>query len=346
MALRWSWAFGPESAATLNNVGWACPGNFVATSTAGETYTYSGSPTRYACKITGNNSNMNLPLTPFTTVTQGWIAAPIKILTPVLPFFSLDMLAVRGTTGDLVTARIVGATGALALYVDNVFKANTIPYDWSDWKYVALQFDVGTATFAGRIFVDGVAATASFTDAATAQTSVNFRIQSSANNTIWGQFVVWDSTGDAGQNPVYVTRAEPTSDNGGATVGTWTPSIGVNNWAVLDSPIDSSTYTQEAAPLSGERVAVNTSTLSTALGTTPPNIYGMTLHTYSAGQAISARARVSDDSGVTWDSGASTLIDGVNVTYAFATSTDKPSSGGLNTPWAPGDVVTLAYEVV
>lgn len=364
MALRWSWAFGAETQAALTSAGFVFSAIYTATSTAGETYTYSGSPTRYSGKMSVNNS-MNLPATVGAGVNKGWFAVPIRVAGFGLPAGNRDIVSVV-TAGGTISARMVSTTGALGLYMNNVLKGTTAPFDWNDWHYVALRFDVSTATFSAVVAVDGTQAFPAVgvsTQAVSAQTDVSFRVEATQNNQIFGQFVVYDNIGTPGDDdvapkPMYVTRVDPTNNpnlSSPPIVGTWTsyasgsPS-GALHSAAVDSPLDSpvTTYVQNAAPASGDRLAVASSTLSsaTALNVSPPNIYGITLHTYSAGQAVTARARVSDDGGTTWDSGSNTLIDGTATTYAYATSLDKPSSGGSNTAWAAGDTVTMAYEVV
>ena len=149
------------------------------------------------------------------------------------------------------------------------------------------MFDVSASAWTASIYVNGVLeASGSDTVAADVVTAIAFyaahfgTISSLGYPNVFGQIIVYDdATADlaAAINPdTFVTRVIPNAD--GTNVGTWTPSTGSDDYAVVDPPIDATTYTQEASPSVNDRVEVLTNaggaSLTTALGLTPSSIYG------------------------------------------------------------------------
>ena len=336
MALRWSWSFGAESFADLQSMGWTMQQNSSWwTQTTTNVYTYTGSPTRYGWEMLGiGYAYCELPAAVTTTLSQGWIAVPALALSSYSGGRFLQV-----TSGSSNTRIEISTAGALSLYVGNVFKETSSAQDFSSWRYVSLQFDHSGATWSGRIYVDGSAVTNSQTQAVSAQTASTVLIQGALGTGgfrghCFSQVIVWDSTSDAGETAYYATRAEPTAD--GTDVGTWTPSTGSDDFAVVDSPFATATYTQEASPSANDRCEVVTSTLATALGVTPGEVAGVTAHTYSEGETVTARAIVSV-SGGTEANGTSTSISAGSTTYAFATDTATYSGT---------DTIDVIYEVV
>lgn len=338
MALHWSWAFGDESTSDLSAMGWnPSASGLTLTSDADKVYSYSGSPTRYGWIFNGNSGVMVLPSSVGAGLTEGWLAAPIKgsVLTGL--WSGVPILRATGASGESIDARIT-SSGALSLYVSDTFQETTPAIDWLSWRYVALRFDFSSDPWTGQIFVDGVAQTSLATQSDAPDTVANLRISGPGRlntpDAFISQVVVWDSVGDSGETPVYATRVEPTSD--GTSIGTWTPSTGSDDFAVVASPFDSATYTQEASPSASDRVEVVTSTIATGLGITPGSIAGVTAHTFSEGQALTARAIVSI-SGGTEASGSSVAISASATTYATATDTAA---------YTGTDTIDVIYEVV
>ena len=343
MALRWSWSFSNESTADLTAMAWTpSGGGLTLTSAADKVYSYTGSPTRYGWIFDGAFGSLVLPASVGAGVTNGWLAAPIKAA--VASGFNADpILRVTGTSGAHIDARVTSA-GALSLYVSSVFKETTAAIDWLSWRYVALRFDFSADPWTGQIWIDGAAATSLATETDAPDTVGDFRIQAPArfgtSDGYISQVVVWDSVSDSGEEAQYVTRVDATAD--GTNVGTWTPSTGTDDYAVVGSPFNAATYTEEAAPSALDRVEVVTPTLSTALGVTPSSVAAVTAHTYSEGQAITARAVVGDG-GAGETSGTTTAISPTTTTYAYATATTAPTSAAA---WTGTDAVDLVYEVV
>lgn len=344
MALHWSWAFGDEDYLALTAMGFSVAASASANAPSStNVYTYTGSPTRYSWGMETDLAfnGITLPGEASSGLTEGWVQAPFYAEVPSNYDQGKIVIQVLGNGSGRVIYITVSLGGALSLYVDNVFKESTQDFDFTAWKVVALQWSMTTSTWKGRIWVDGNPATAEHDDPRGAETSVSIRLgpgpgqDTSYVPGAWlGQIILWDSYADSGETPYFVTRAEPTAD--GTDVGTWTPSTGSDDFAVVDSPFDASTYTQEASPAAFDRCEVVTSSIATALGVTPATIAGVTAHTFSEGQAITAKAVVSI-SGGTEASGSSVGISASATTYA--TATDTAAYSGT-------DTVDVIYEVV
>jgi len=340
MALHWSWSFGNEDTTDLAAMGWT-PSNsahLTLTSATDEVYTYTSSPTRYGWIFKGFVGTLKLPAAALAGLSNGWLAAPWKSTVGSGYTNNSNVLRVDGTSGEGIYCVLTG-TGALSLYVSNTFVETSGVVDWTSWRYVALKFDFSANPWSGQVYVDGSAVTALNEVADAAETVADVTIGPGPGvvnqpTSLCSQVILWDSTADAGETPYFVTRAEPTAD--GTNVGTWTPSTGSDDFAVVDSPFDSATYTQEASPAASDRCEVVTSSIATALGVTPATIAGVTAHTFSEGQAITAKAVVSI-SGGTEASGSSVAISASSTTYA--TATDTAAYSGT-------DTVDVIYEVV
>lgn len=346
MALHWSWAFGNESATDLIAMGWSInnTSNVALTSSIDEVYTYTDSPTRYGWKTKIGQGTLTAPPQALSGLTNGWTALPIK---------SLDITSIRNNeyVFDVQDASAISnwvrvtSAGALSLYIAGQFKETTAAINWLSWHYVALKWDVGGVISAGKwsaqLYVDGVAATALQQHNRAASTAGLLKIGPGIGrynqfDSCWSQVIVWGSHLDAGETPYFATRAEPTAD--GINVGTWTPSTGADDYSVVASPFSTSTYTQDASPSASppDRCEVVTSTLATALGVTPSSVIGATAHTFSEGQAVTARAIVGP-SGGTETAGTTTAISASSTSYAFATSTAALTGSST---------LDIVYEVV
>lgn len=320
MALRWSWSFGAESYADLQAMGWTMAQSASWwRQTTTNVYTYAGSPTRYGWELLGiGYAYCDLPAAVTATLSQGWVAVPAKALSG---YSGGTFLAV--TSGPSNTKVHITSGGALSLYVGAVFKETSAAQDFSSWRYVALKFDHSIGNWSAQVYVDGSSVTSSQSQTVSAQTSSTVRIQGALGTGGFkghclSQIIIWDAATDSGQTPYFATRAEPTSD--GTNVGTWTPSTGTDDYAVVASPFSTSTYTQDATASASDRCEVVTSALATALGVTPSSVIGATAHTFSEGQSATARAIVGP-SGGTETAGTTTAISASSTSYAFATST-------------------------
>jgi len=353
MAISWHWAFGPESAADLQlYYGFTFFSGLLGSvplSGAAETYSYSGSPTRYSM-ARRNIGVLILPAASYPSTAKGWVSIPAKDLAAPSLTVSVRLIDVYGSGS---TRRIYVDVGAdqksLRLWVSNVFKESTTPFDWTDWKYVSLQWSMSTTTWSGRIFVDGVAETASYNETigTVAETSGAIQLGSPtiATTSQWllPQIICHDDNADAGEVPRFVTRVQPNAD--GTNIGTWTPSVGGTDFGVLATPLNTTTYTENTSPTALDRVEVLTngggSDLDTALGTTTSAIDSVIVHGYSTGQAVTARVKVGDGT-VSETAGANGVISVGSTSYTYAVANLKPSGGS----WAGTDSPDYIYEVV
>jgi len=339
-ALHWSWAFGNESTTDLAAMGWTTGGvNQTLTSSADQVYTYTGSPTRYGWILKGNYGYFVLPAAATSSLSSGWIAAPLKSLVGSGYYNNQVVLRVYDTSGVFGIYALLTTSGAMSLYVANTFKETTAAVDWTSWRYVALKWDMSANPWSAQLYVDGTAVTSAYTQARAASTAVNAQVgpgpgRFNAPDVFCSQIIVWGSAADAGEIPHYATRAEPTAD--GTNVGTWAPSTGLDDYAVVDSPFDTATYTQDASPSASDRCEVVTSTIATALGVTPPSVAGVTAHTFSEGQAVVAKAIVGPSGGAE-TSGSNVSISASSTSYATATSTAT---------FTGSDTIDVIYEVV
>lgn len=344
MGLHWSWAFGNEDHTALTAMGFGVSSSAGANAPSStNVYTYTGSPTRYSWGMETDQAvnGITLPGEACSGLTEGWVQAPFYAEIASGYDAGKRLIRVTGNGSGRVIEILNTAEGALSLYVDSTFKETTQAYDFTSWKVVALQWSMTSSSWKGRIYVDESAATAEYTDSRSAETSVSIRLgpgpgqDTSGTPAAWlGQVILWDSYSDAGATSYFVTRAEPTFD--GTNIGTWTPSTGTDDFAVVDSPFDASTYTQDSLPVASNRCEVVTSTLATALGVTPSSVLGASAHTFSEGQALTARAVVGP-SGGTETAGDSVGISASATTYAYATTTAALT--GTST-------LDLVYEVV
>lgn len=354
MAICWSWAFGPESDAEMLDLGWEIwNSNVSKDSSASRVYSYIGSPTRSSAVRSSGTAQIRPPIesgVSWASTNAGCVSVPIKRDGVSVASGASDVIRVYDPASNrIISVRTVNGSPSLSLYVDSVFQEATPALDLSVWKYVTLKWDMSTSTWKGQIFVDGVAATLEQTDARSIALNpyVDFGYAGSTSNP-WciGQIILWDAYADTAETPYFVTRVNPNAD--GTNVGTWTPSTGSDDYAVVAGPYDDTTYTEEATPTASDQMEVLTNaasaTIDTQLGIVSGSVQAVTLHTNSVGQSITARAIIRDGptaASADAASGETKTIDPTNSTYATATATQK--SGGA---WAGTDAPAFVYEVV
>lgn len=345
MAVSWSWAFGQESSLILETeMAWEFdntdPGRGQPSNTF--TYTYAGSPARFSWAQDDGGGFLRPPTAVFSPA--GWLT--MAVYANGLWQTGRTLMQVLGGASNRNIAITVqnGATETFQLLVDNTFKAS-FTMTANDWHYVALQYDMSGVTWEGRVFVDGAAATALFTDPRSAETTGSFSFAGAVNGNLTeyiAQIVVYDSTGDVGEVPRFVTRISPDTDS--SDTGTWVPPSGAGAQVAVtaNDPFNSATFTEATTPVSGNQVTTTfAASLTTQLGLAPTNIDGVTGHSYSSGTAIQCFAATG--SAGTFTNGANYTPDLVDTTYGFATAPINPATAAA---WAAGDTVQLKYEIV
>ena len=341
MAIKWSWAFGPETAVTLETMGWDFHDPTLAAPASTITYTYSGSPTRYSMRQDDVSYGQYFRIPTGCSAAEGWIAAPVYVSGSYIS--SRDLITVTGgSSGRYIKIQMKTAgTDTFALFVGNSEKT-TFTMTSNDWHYVALRYSMTGSTWNARVYVDGVAATTNQTDSEAAETatSVNFGgVGSGDKITYWGQIITYDAWTDAGSTARYCTRIEPTVDT--ATVGTWTPNVGTHDFAVLSGSFDAATFTVNSASAIGHNCRVQAQNLATQLGVTPTSIDGITVHAWATGSGQNGFAAISDNNS-NYDNGTAITPDTNDPTYAFSTAPDKPSDAA---GWSATSSVYFKYEV-
>ena len=334
MAVKWSWAFGNETPTIMRDyMGWSFDQTSTSRNSAVTTpvYTYASYPgTRYSMALSDDDIAVPSSAVP----VQGWYSVAMQPTVSYRPFQTF--LAVYGGGSNRSIYIQVASESAWNLYVDNTFKETFTAPALGDWHYIALKYDMSTSTWSGQVYVNGAAATASYTDARSAETvaSAEFRgMTDGYKQTFIAQIIFYDDLSDSGESPLFVSRVGPTADT--SETGTWAPSSGATNFGVTaNNPYDNSTYTQEAAPSSGDNV-VTEAVLATELGLTPGIVRGGTNHTYSSGTNLQAFASIRDSAGA-YTNGATVTPDSADTTYAYGTSTGLTGSSTIN----------VKYEVV
>ncbi|UCG88454.1 MAG: hypothetical protein JSW71_07900, partial [Gemmatimonadota bacterium] len=241
MPICWSWAFGPEDAAQHIDMGWVAYSTAIANADSltfpNRTYSYSGSPVRYAMVYNGVGTPLRPPneaVVAWQTTQQGCVSIPIKRDGVAVFAGTANFIQITDTGGRQITVTSNGTTGAFNLNIDFVFQETTPVYDASVWNYLCLKWkmldDDGYTdrSWTAQVFMNGSAATAEHT-----RSSLNANctglipivsVGSAANNSNYGmigQIILWDQYTDPAEANFFVTRANPTVD--GTNVGTWTP---------------------------------------------------------------------------------------------------------------------------
>lgn len=363
MGICWSWAFGPESDAemlTMDWVTWNTTNNSV--SAADKVYSYSGSPTRYA--VEHSNAAFDIIRPPDKAVAnwqpgsggteqQGWVAVPMKRYDSTVSNGTVNLIALFTSlvSGDVSNTLVstVGGTGTLRLYMGGgTFMGTTGAFDLSTWHYIALKWNhPNNSTHEAELWVDGVQEVTGSLSRTSIASSFHFTLGAAGFGVtpwLFGQIICYDDATDAGQTPYYVTRVSPNAD--GTDVGTWNPTSGSDHASVTD-PFSAATYTQEASPSPGDLVEVLVNAggddIATQLGVTPTSVQNVTLHTYSTGQLITARAELRDSAGsASVTNGPTETIDPASTTYAIV-SADAPAAGGT---WSGTDAPAFVYKVI
>jgi hypothetical protein len=338
MAVVWSWAFGAEDQTVLAEMGFNSVNGFPAapTSAAGETYTYPAYPgTKYSWE-TGGFRWLEYPIQ--ATEITGSVAVAIKALGNWYSNNNTGLINLTTGSGRRIYCYCSNTgLGTISCFVDNVL-AGTFAATAGDWHYISITYDVSTVNWTAEFWKDG-AQVATGTSTEVAETVVRYSNGSFGNSSgLSAQIIVYDSGTSAADaaTPLFVTRVPPNAD--GPDVGTWVPTGGpATDFAATNSnPFDPTTYTENAAPASGDNVVTQVDNLTVQLGLVAGSVLGATNHTYSIGTAVQAFASCRDSGGAFVD-GDTITPDAADVTYCYATAT-----AGLTGT----SVIECKYEIV
>ena len=341
MPVTWSWSFGPETGAQLNNqMGWGCSTN--ANSVEPRTtyvYTYSGSAERYSL-VTDPAEAVNLPANCFNP--EGWVSIPIYMDTTGLSILGANTINIRGnSSGRNIYIQFDGS--AAKLYVDNVLKEVTTSLNlFNQWNYFSLKYTMTGSDWGGQLYLNGSPVTAFQQDPQSAEIGGIISFAGKGNGdrvNYFGQVILHNSMADTGEVPRYVTRIQPTVDT--SENGTWNPSSGSDNFKVLSGSFDASSFTRCAPSSNGNNVVCQSQNIGTQIGASITAIDGITIHTFSSGTGQDAFAALSDDN-LTYAEGVTITPSLSTTSYAFATSGSQPSD---NASWTISSNLFLKYEV-
>jgi len=340
MAIKWSWAWGPETALVLETgAAWAfsstAAGNVAPSASGGvdPEFTYAGSPTRYTMSLRAS-STARTPLD--LGAPQGWICSHFY-LNSAGGFSNYQILSAIATSNGRAVYVLAQGPDTLKLYVDNFFKEQTAAtFPPQTWHSIALKYDMSGATWSGQLFMNGVAVTAAYTNPGVAQTSCYFRISGLQNsgtiNGFWSGLVHYDSLADAGELSRYVTRISPDQDVN--QQGTWAPAVNQN--VELASPLNIATTVNNATPAANDQVTTGLAggTLAAQLGISP-TIYGITTHGYATGTLSSIEAGIGSSPGAAYTYGNPIVLGA--ATYCMVSSDTNPNTAAAwlatENPW-------------
>lgn len=345
MGLKWSWAWGPETALVLEtSAGWdfsSTSASNAAPSASGGAdpdFTYAGSPTRYTMNLR-QGSSARSPLT--VGAPQGWLASNF-FLASASGFAGYQFFTVFGSASNKKIYCLGTAPDTIRFYIDNTYVGQTGSVPLQAWNHIAIKYDITAANpWTAELWINGALALSGTDTGAAAETASYFQITGLRNAGLadggfWTGLVHYDDMADAGATTgLYVTRVSPTADV--SESGSWTPaSGGTAQTTELASPLNTATTVTEPTPATGENVVLDVNNLGTQLGVTP-NIYGVTTHAYADGTGISIEAAVGESG--TYATGDSVVAGA--ATYATVTAPTKPAGGA----WSSGDTVLLKLQV-
>jgi hypothetical protein len=369
MAMQWSWAFGNETQADLESLGFVFTPEssqpFVLNALASlnaspnplNAYTYSGSPDRYGLGIDqgttagGRHVRINLPNAAFPGLTRnkGIFTFAYRAATEGVWSSSTTFLSIKTIWSTTAfEMRVTAGQNTVNFYVHGTFKGTSSAINIENWNYFAVVFDSSADPYDGTLYINGVQEATGIQSRTAGEIStieVRTTQDNIGNNSIFGQFITYnDPVGDladAVSPDNFVTRIVPNA-NGAGTVGAWTPTGAANNWQAVNPPIDNTTYAGIAAPAPGDRLEVDTANgtdLQTLLGINPSSIKGATVHSVSLGTATTAQVGIKTGSNETLSTAQPVLT---GDTYLVESVANNPTGGGA---WVGTDQPTLVYRI-
>ena len=345
--IKWSWMFGPETSNQLaNEMGWArshASSNYPSDT---YTYTYPGDPQEAADirRSYSLYSNYNLTTPILTAATSGSISVPVYF--DGIPQTNSDDLILVMNSSLGTAFEIESMTGGgFQLKVAGVIKETITGFPSADnWTYLTLKYDMSTTPYSAQMWINGSGSGTTYTETGAPQT-IDGSVRITGLNTsagyrdaYFGQIATYSDWVDT-ETPKYVTRVNPTVDT--SETGSWAPSVGTDNFAVLSSSYNSSTFTSNTGSSVGDKVICQAQNLATQLGTTPSLIDGITVHAWASGSGQNGFTALSDDN-ATYISGTHITPDINDPTYCFSSAPDQPSDVGA---WTATSSLYIKYEV-
>ena len=336
---HWSWMFSDENSTTLNQLGWTFPA--LGSVSDAYLYSYPGDALRLADKRRSISVYAGYVLNGIAGKAPNSGSYSVPVYFGAAPNTN-DYIYVESVGGTTISVKGVSAT-SVGLYIGGVLKETVSGLTLqSSWNYITLKYDVTTNPWSARVYINGSGSNVTYTAANAADSIENFYMKggSSAYNTYYGQVAFHSDWVDTEQIR-YVSRLNPTVDTSAS--GTWTPSTGTDNFAVVSGSFSSAQYTENSASSLGNNVVLKVSGaagLTTQLGTSPSVIDGITAHCWVSGSGQVGFAAVSNNS-TNWSNGTSITPSSV-ATYGYATAATQPSDSSA---WTSGSDLYIKYEV-
>tara|TARA_R110000824_G_scaffold47486_11_gene135214 strand:- start:384 stop:1472 length:1089 start_codon:yes stop_codon:yes gene_type:complete len=361
MGVKWSWAFGPETTLELVEMGWTFGSvgnehvNYPVTTPV---YTYPGSPTRYSYSV-ANAWSYRLTAPPKVLNNKGCVSVPFywdNTFSEWYDYFSAIKINLPGVENIAVFPNNAG-TNTLRMVLGGTEGVDaTIPLN--QWNYISITYDMSSTTWGAAWYVNGTliqsgtkTGMTAVPDASSDQLQLSFSPGFCINNgSYMGQIIVYDDVADAAEVPwKFVSRIEPVEDAPAVTTGIWTPSSGLSNFAVLDLPWSTGSYTTNTGSADGDKVTVlltgsgtpGMGGIPSQIGIVPTNISGITVHGWASGSGQDGFV------GLASDINTFNMITGAHgqpsigvPTYCFSTAT-----GSAIGSWEASSSVYMKYEV-
>jgi hypothetical protein len=352
MAYKWSWAFGPESVADLENyTGWDF--DQLSTSYSNTTnvikHTWLGDQTdKYSV---GLRDGYYLRSDPSWFAGEGWISIYFYVAGSSTWTSDANILIVDGPNSVRgIHIRATSGKG-FTLQLGNLgtkFTGSISGLTNDTWHHLGFKYNMTTEdTWTGQLYINGVAdvsgsTTNTYLDAETNAQLILGGMYNSAPSTGYGiwysDILSYDSQTDPNPYGQLVSRIKVFNDV--AESGSWSPAS--NSGASpgpqasnLSGAVDTTPVVAEATPTTGEFVRIKSKDIGTNLGLTSFNSYGFTSHNFASGSsATNIIPKFQLDSGV-YVTGSS-VIDGTNA-YAYA------SSG--SSAYTSGSIITYELQV-
>ena len=359
MALKWSWAFGPETALELNDLAqwqFSSTSPTIYSSSQDIIHTYTGDASdRWALQMDHANGGVTTPLK--VGAGKGWVSFYFYFNDPANDFeISRRIIEIVGPISLKTIAIQAQGGNNFSIIINNSFIDQTsLGLAKDTWHNISIKYDMtmGTpslGTWGAELFVNGISAasgstTHGFIQPETEIYAVFNALEDAGKFTMLSDIIFYDSLTDPIPYGNLVTRVEMDRDS--SDTGSWTPASNTSTNAQsanLSGSISTTPVVSEADPLDGENIIISSSlTIGAQLGITPTSIYGVTGHLFASGSSsTNLFSAVAQGSTPTNFTSGTAQIDGENM-YAWVTA-QIPSLPSPN-PWTAGSTIVLKAEV-